>query len=255
MTIVGLGQGVIRSTMQLEFHWRDAQALQRDLSRRMGRSIDIVITDNSSSIMSYKPPRNGQAPVLRLHHMFLMADSQVIASLARWLQSRRRRVDGTIVDSFIREHRHLIRKRAAACSVRLRTRGSVHDLRKIYDSVNHEHFDGDVDAPITWGRMPGKSRRRSIRFGSYTPEDHLIRVHPLLDQDFVPAYFVRYIVFHEMLHAYVGIERSPSGRRQIHSRRFKELEEAYPDFERANAWYEDPRNLSRLLRTPKRPAA
>ena len=99
--------------------------------------------------------------------------------------------------------------------------------------------------------MPTQRRRRSIRFGSYTPVDELIRIHPYLDQAFVPEFFVRYIVFHEMLHAHMGIEETPNGRRRIHPPAFRRREEEYGDYDRAVAWMNDESNLRRLLRAPK----
>jgi len=34
----------------------------------------------------------------------------------------------------------------------------------------------------------------------------------------------------------------------VHTPRFNELEQAYPDYERALNWMNNPRNMSRLLR-------
>ena len=94
---------------------------------------------------------------------------------------------------------------------------------------------------------PCSSRRRSIRFGSYSAQENVIRIHPLLDQDFVPQYFIRYIVFHEMLHAFLGAHESSSGRRRVHTREFRRRERAYPDYARAVEWESKESNLRRLL--------
>ena len=51
-----------------------------------------------------------------------------------------------------------------------------------------------------------------------------------------------------MLHALLGVKEGPSGRREVHPKRFRCLEQSYPDYERAVAWMETPRNLRRLLR-------
>src|SRR5690606_25166299 len=143
------------------------------------------------------------------------------------------------------QHRYMIRSRREG---RLVTEGLFHDLQRLYNEVNRLHFGNEVRARITWGRMPPSRRRRSIRFGSYTVEDNLIRIHPLLDQDFVPRYFVRYIVFHEMLHAHLGVKEASNGRRCVHTREFRERECAYPGYEEALAWQNNPANLRKLLR-------
>jgi len=184
---------------------------------------------------------------LRLHHMFLGANTRVIDALAQWLRKPSCRKNAAVIDAFIRENRHLVKRRPRR-SRRLNTAGAHFDLKVLYDEVNRNCFDGTVQAAIGWGKRPSKSRRRSIRFGSYSVEDNLIRIHPYLDNAFVPAYFVRYIVFHEMLHAHLGIEESETGRRRIHTAEFKRLERAYPDYARAEAWQAKPSNLKKLLR-------
>lgn len=233
--------------MQLEFVWRDENSLREDLERILGQPVRLKMTDNTSTVMTVKRAPAGMPVHLRLHHMFLGAGPQIIRALALWIRSARAKESAKLVDRFIRENRHQIRtprKRPAD----LVTRGAVHDLASLYDSVNQECFGGAVDASITWGKMPPLKNRRSIRFGSYYPREHLVRIHPLLDQPFVPEYFVRYIVFHEMLHAALKIEEKAEGRRCYHNAEFRRREMEYREYERALRWQEDPRNLRRLLR-------
>jgi hypothetical protein len=185
--------------------------------------------------------------------MFLSADTEVVNALAHWLNGRRRRTAGPVIDAYIAANQHLVVRRPVP-PVRRVTRGIHHDLERYLHDVNRTEFGDAVEVPITWGRLPTARRRRSIRLGSYSSDEHLIRVHPHLDQGFVPDFFVRYIVFHEMLHAHLGIEVGPNGRRRIHTREFNERERTYPDFARAVAWQDDPANLNRLLRPLKRTA-
>jgi predicted metal-dependent hydrolase len=233
--------------MQLEFLWRDETIFQSELEQRAGEPIEIVLTDNSSSIMSFKSARGGTPARLRIHRMFLAANSSVIEALSVWLTRRRSAKSAAVLDDFIKNNEHLIRENGGR-RVRVRTRGAFVDLQRVFDDVNAEHFDNSVQAAITWGRMPGRpQRRRSIRLGSFTLEDNLVRIHPLLNQEFVPEYFIRYIVFHEMLHAHLGVERGPGGRRRVHTPEFNRLERAYPDYAKATAWHDDAMNLNQLL--------
>lgn len=235
--------------MQLEFLWRNERSLREELERRTGQSIELIVTDNSSNVMTYRARSAGPAQ-LRIHRMFLTAGPEVIEAVSTWLTKRRTRKSAAIIDGFIKEHQHMLQ--ASRRQVRIRTKGLYFDLKRLYTEVNEREFEGRVDCPITWGRMPTVSRRRSIRLGSYTPEDHLIRIHPLLDQEFVPEYFVKYIVFHEMLHADLGIEETPSGRRRVHTPEFNRRERAYAEFALASAWHDDDRNLARLLKTRRK---
>jgi len=166
------------------------EALQARLRTASGLRVHLRINDNASTVMSVRAVQDGLR--LSLHHMFLAASPEVIAALGAWLQNPRRRRPGRVIDEFIEARRHEMqpgRKRR----VTLDTEGANHDLVVLFTAVNEQHFGGTITARVTWGRMPTilPKRRRSIRFGSYNPGQNLIRIHPLLDQEFVPRYFVR----------------------------------------------------------------
>ena len=66
-----------------------------------------------------------------------------------------------------------------------------------------------------------------------------------LDRVEVPAFFVAYIVLHEMLHQAVPHSERSGGRREHHGAEFTRLERAWPDYQRAIAWEKE--NLGLLL--------
>ncbi len=225
-----------------------ADRLLTELGDRTGLIIQLRITNNRSTMISSRPLGDGGAVRLNLHHMFLTAPPKVRNALAQWLKRTKAQKAGETIDAFIRERRDQIHPPKPR-TIYVRAQGRHFDLQPIFDEVNAAHFDNTITAHLTWGKMPTVRRRRSIRFGSYTAAHQLIRIHPLLDQEFVPRYFIRYILYHEMLHAHLGIDETPTGRRSIHPPRFKKLEKAYPDYERAKAWMDNTRNLNRLLRS------
>lgn len=231
-----------------------ARELHHDLTERTGLTIRLRISNNSSTMLSVRHNQAGTVASLSVHYMFLSAAPNVKRALASWVKRPKARKSGSVLDAFIREHSHQIHpsKRRGAP---LHTAGHHHDLEALFDELNEKHFNGAIGARITWGRMPALRRRRSIRFGSHCSLQNLIRIHPLLDQAFVPRYLVRYIIFHEMLHAFLGVDEKASGRRSIHPARFTRLEKAYPDYERAVAWIEDVHNLNRLLHPRKHRAS
>ena len=231
---------------QLDFPTWDEHALTARLRELHGARLDLTLTDNASTMMTYKPGNFRRPAKLRVHRMFTSAPAEVVEALAYWSLGKRRRSICETLDDFIAANRHLIRRKPIVAE-KLQTQGAFHDLQAYYDELNAREFGNRIDAPITWGKVPPQRRRRSIRLGSYSPNDHLIRIHPYLDQAFVPAFFVRYIVFHEMLHAELGIEVAPDGRRCIHTRAFNAREREYTDYDRAIAWNDNPANLRRLL--------
>jgi predicted SprT family Zn-dependent metalloprotease len=128
----------------------------------------------------------------------------------------------------------------------LPNRGRYHDLDAILDDLRARFFPDCPAVRIYWGRWSGRARPRSIRFGAYLPEARLIRIHPALDQAFVPRYFVEFIVYHELLHHVIPPVRM-NGRNQIHSPEFRQRERDFPAFAAAMAWRK--LSLRRLLQS------
>ncbi|HJK95633.1 MAG TPA: SprT-like domain-containing protein [Polyangiaceae bacterium LLY-WYZ-14_1] len=221
------------------------QSLERRLGGIMGERIHLSITDNRRTMVSSQR-RVGLLHV-RLHHMFLDADDPTVRALGLYLH-RGDRESSAVVGSYIERNGARIRT-GRRRGLRLRARGEIYDLDEIYAELNRDVFGGMVDGVrVSWGRRgapaAGRRRRRSIRLGTYCAEERLIRLHPVLDQPWVPRFFVAYIVFHEMLHHVVPAVVE-NGRHQFHPPEFRELERRYPDYDRAIRW--EKRNLKRLL--------
>jgi len=218
--------------------------LERRLSSGLQQPVQLTITDNRRTMISARPHRDGM--LVRLHRMFLHAGDEVVDALERYLGGRCTRRAAGRIDAFIAANIHQIRAGQRPLP-KLRPRGIAHDLREIADDLNASCFGGEADVHVTWGRWSHRTRRRrrSIRLGLYVPEDRLVRVHPVLDQSWVPAYVVRFVVFHEMLHHVVPPPKR-NGRHAYHCERFRARERAHPDYHSAVRWEAD--NLPRLLR-------
>jgi predicted metal-dependent hydrolase len=217
-------------------------AMERALSRALGTRVDLELTQNRRTMISTRRQRDGIR--VRLHHMFLEADSRVIDALVRYVGRGDRTALRQLGDFIEARRGRFLRVRPHAT---LRTAGRYHDLAAIFRDLERRFFPGALEGvAITWGRNAGQRGRRkqSIRLGTYTDEEKLIRVHPVLDQPWVPRFFVEYIVFHEMLH-HVEPARKERGRTVFHTAEFRRRERAYPDFLRAIAW--EKANLDKLL--------
>ncbi|MDH4232116.1 MAG: SprT-like domain-containing protein, partial [Nitrospirota bacterium] len=113
--------------------------------------------------------------------------------------------------------------------------GQHYCLKTIYEALNSEYFDGGVSASITWGRSSSRYRAKLRTLGSYNVETNTIRINPLLDKKTVPSYFLEFIVYHEMLHAFLGV-KNINGRRSIHSKDFRLQEKKFRHYEKAMEW-------------------
>lgn len=64
----------------------------------------------------------------------------------------------------------------------------------------------------------------------------MVKVNRVLDREDVPLSFVRYIVFHEMLHHLYPPKRGKRGRRDIHHSEFRTHERRFQEFDQAKAF-------------------
>lgn len=235
---------------QIFVHEGARQLLEKRLSVAANRPVMLSVTDNCRSMIAF----GVRAGILRarLHHMFLDAPTQVQAALVRYIAKGAREAS-ILVGEYIEQNSHRIR--AARPFLRpLNTQGQHHDLLSIFSGLNDKYFGGTIDALVTWGRMGhrevdanGKPRepRRTVKLGSYSAVERLIRLHPVLDRPWVPRYFVSYVLYHEMLH-HVIPPLLDGKRRILHPPHFMERERLFRDYERALAW--ERAHIHRILR-------
>lgn len=129
----------------------------------------------------------------------------------------------------------------------LRHEGRYFDLQQMFDRLNARYFKGRLRGyDVKWGRRRKHRPKEYFIFGTIQEEDRVIRINPLLDQPFVPRWFINYILYHEMLHSVVPDEVRPNGRRRVHTEEFNRREREFRGYYRARRWEED--NLARFLR-------
>jgi len=228
----------------------DAQdSLERRIRAHLAKGrVQVTLTDNRYTMISVRriaQKGSDRRYEVRLHHMFVDADPVITRALARYVADN----DGEssrILGDFIDDNSGHVRGRARRTPTTvIFTAGEYHDLRAIFDELNTRYFDNKIDASITWGQRTGRPRRRnSIKMGSYSVEDRLIRIHRSLDRAFVPRFFVAWIVFHEMLHQIHDI-RVKNGRREFHSKEFLADEAQFAHYDEAKNW--ERRHLDAIL--------
>ncbi len=228
-------------TPRLFVHEGARQSLERRLSDGSPRPVLLSITDNRHAMISHSH-ENGVVRA-RIHHMFLDAPRRVQDALVRYIREGDHEASNLIghyIEANTARLAHLSRRQ------QLVTRGKHHDLLAIFQRLNDQYFDGALHVLVTWGRRGGGRKKRStIKLGSYSFQDRLIRIHPALDRRWVPRYFIEHVMIHEMLHHAMPGTRG-EGRRLLHPPEFRERESEFRHHERALAW--EKAHLHRLLR-------
>jgi hypothetical protein len=242
--VVALPLRFLSGGPQIFVHEGARQALERKLEIAFPGPVQLAVTDNRQRMITQTRERGTLR--VRLHMMFLDAEERVQDALVEYIVSGDREAS-QLVGAYIEGNSHRIR---GSRPIRgpLRTQGKVHDLAQLLEQVQGTYFGGPIhDVLVTWGRRGPVPEvpRRTIRLGSYSTEERLVRVHPVLDRAWVPRYFVSYILYHELLHHVIPPVKV--GRRTVlHPPEFLRRERQFRHYERSIAW--EQAKIARLLR-------
>ena len=212
--------------------------------------VEVVFTRARRTVLKVEP--RGARRTVRMNAFFAEAPAPVREAVAAWIRSgRRARHKLELLDAWVETRIEAV-ERTAPRRIHLVTRGQVHDLERLAVELRALEFatefsctdetvaDGSPSSPrwpkLTWGRAPKSRTRRSLRLGSFDYWSGVVRMHPVLDQRAVPESFVRYVLFHELLHAALPAERGSGGRRVFHGREFRRREREYNGTSAALAW-------------------
>ena len=88
---------------------------------------------------------------------------------------------------------------------------------------------------ITWGKKNPKWSVRKRMLGSFCRNTNTIRINPVLDKKTIPQYIINFVIYHEMLHSVIPVEKK-NGRRLIHTAEFRRREQLFKDYKKAAAW-------------------
>jgi len=218
---------------QLSLQFSNSKDTLKDsLEKMTGKSVSLALTDNSTNVLSIRT--KGNLVSVRMHWMFFNADDEVIREMASFIKTRKCRTP--LMRKFISENQTCLKKREQnSRQLSIHTKGRFHNLRDIFDDLNNEYFGRRITASIGWGKGNARRAVRNRTLGSYCGHSDTIRINPVLDRRNVPRYFIRYVVYHEMLHSAVKEERK-NGRRSVHTSEFRKLERLFKDYGKAVSW-------------------
>ncbi len=132
---------------------------------------------------------------------------------------------------------------------RARAQGITWDLEELFKKLNHQYFDGSIQAIVRWSpQIGGLSTHRHLH--TATGSHHLLTISRGYDQSSVPREAVEGVLFHEMCHIAVPPKPSQGLRRQVHHKAFREAERRYEGYEAWRSW--EARHLHKELRILKK---
>jgi hypothetical protein len=210
----------------------DEQSLKQYFQKTTSKPIHLTLTSNTVSMLSIREKE--AAVFIRLHRMFLNADSDVLDEIGAFINRNRRPAQK--VKEFIHRNKACIKERKLR-ALYSKPRGQYYNLYDMFEALNKAYFSNSVLSAITWGNKCPRRAVRKRRLGSYQRDRDIIRINPVLDSKKVPRYFVEFIVYHEMLHAALAVEYG-NARQRVHSLEFKRRERLFKNYALALQWEE-----------------
>ncbi len=208
-----------RSTPAISIGFYPYAGLRHTVQRRDGE-LRIRISD----ILERAPlPVLAAVCCLLLHKLFKRKAPREIQTLYSTYVSR-----DSIVEQANRVRRRRGRKRFSGPA------GKHFDLQILFDELNETFFNNELEVEqLSWSS--GSSRRT---LGHFDPAYNAIVVSRALDRERVPQHVVSFVLYHEMLHAFLG-ETVRNGKRYKHHRRFRAAERDFPAFKEAVRFIEE----------------
>lgn len=213
---------------QLQLPFAD-DTLRDTLQSLINREVILIITDNKTSLLSYK--KTSSTCIIRLHRMFLSADKATIKDIAQFVLTGK---SSGLIRQFIKHCQGDYPCKPARLP-KIIHQGRVYNLMELFSELNYEYFEGRVNCLITWSDSSSKKYTKTKTLGSYHKGHNLIKINRILDSFAVPKYFIKYVIYHEMLHADIGIAKI-NGRNHAHTATFKRREKLYKDYAKAQAF-------------------
>lgn len=115
------------------------------------------------------------------------------------------------------------------------TQGNEYNLHKIFEKINNECFNGEMECFLRWGKEKSRTSYHTICNDENGKPFHLITIAGIYNEKKIPDYAIESVMYHEMLHiAFPPIEVGI--KRNVHHKKFREMERDFQHFEKWKKW-------------------
>jgi len=208
--------------------------LQQELNRQ-GKQLKLKINDNHSTMLSVR--WEPDCTRVSMHRIFLNAPLNVMQELSCYILEEKKEIPR--VKAYIEEQTQDLDYSAQLDRKKLYCQGDIYNLQSVFDNLNKEYFQNQLNLSITWFGKVGQKNRSRVTFGLYYDPLKLIKIHRLLDSPLFPDYMISYVVYHEMLHNVCPSYVDERGINQVHNKEFKERERKFEHYRLAQSWIKE----------------
>lgn len=211
-----------------------AESLKQQLQSLLGLPVDLRVNQNRKTVISVLEKRPDRVK-MSIHKIFLEAPKEILEAAAKFIGTSQQR-PCKLLHFYI--HEKMKEHRAASVSLRspIVTKGKFFDLEQEWNALNEEYFNARVKLHVSWFGRSNTRNRGTVTVGQYDSTQNLIRVHRLLDDESVPLFYLRYVLYHEALHKLYPPYLDERGVLQVHHNEFKFHEKSFKEYHKALKW-------------------
>jgi hypothetical protein len=181
----------------------------------------------------YRIRRQKEGLTITAHESFIAAKPHILRSLIQYaFQQDQEKNRKTIQEFTTGESYRQTRERMEYIAIphQATTQGTYKDLLPVFRSVNQAYFEGALLQPhLVWS-----DRLTYRKFGHYRYETDTIMISRSLDDPQLLDCALAYVIYHELLHKALGFQEI-NGRRQSHTKTFREKEKMFKDYKKAQS--------------------
>ena len=181
----------------------------------------------ATALCEVREGRNGTRAILETP-MIIFTEEQF-----RWLADARSDHDANrlVLEATLTEdYQSILGQVEALGGIVETTAGRYHDLAASFERVRREYFENALTQPrLAWSTIfTGRT------FGHYEPTHDTVVISCTLDRPDVPEYAIDFVMYHELLHKMLGVDRR-SIRKAAHTPEFRAAEQRFSALAEAEA--------------------
>lgn len=213
------------------------------LARSHGYKVHTVRWKNNRRVMASV----SEGGILNLHNIYKKASKDDLVALTNVMANAEKKGDRERFLKYIEKHLPKELGEGSSRLVVLPPKGLFHDLNKALKNVL-PLLNKPLKKVPKVGWSPVRVGTKGITWGTHrdTPDGPLILVNAVLDAHDVPYYVVEHILWHEICHEAMPPENDSNGRRLVHSKIFREMENRYSKTKLAEEW--ELKNVTGLIK-------
>lgn len=195
------------------------------------KNIQIELSNIASLFKSKKVASNY---LIQLNEGFIAANPEVIEAVVNRIFTGKTKQNRELIRRFEAsdEYQNILIELDSIVSVETENhQGIFYDLEKIFVRINWDYFGGNLPRPhLCWSKKINRSS-----YGYYQRARDKVVINQVLDRSHVPIEALELVVYHELLHKYLGI-KWVNGRAMVHTTEFRALERKYRQYNSAQNW-------------------